>query len=111
MNVLGTEYKIFYEPNNSGNPKMEGADGYCETEAHEIHIARDMFEGESKDPKVLKNIGEYGKKVLRHEMVHAFITESGLSECCEWARSEELVDWIARQFTKMEKCFKEAKIN
>lgn len=110
--VLGTEYKIFYETKES-NPKMEGSKGYTELCAKEIHIDRSWFEGPKDDPNpelILKDLHIEGIKVLRHELVHAFILESGLSECCAWAENEELVDWIARQFPKMAECFEKAGI-
>ena len=89
---------------------MEGSKGYTELCAKEIHIDRSWFEGPKDDPNpelLLKDLHLEGIKVIRHELVHAFILESGLSECCTWAENEELVDWIARQFPKMAKCFKE----
>lgn len=110
VNVLGTEYKIYYEAKEN-NPKMEGSKGYTELCAKEIHIDRSWFEGAKDDPNpelILKDLYKEGIKVIRHELVHAFILESGLSECCVWAENEELVDWIARQFPKMMKCFIEA---
>lgn len=108
VNILGTEYKFFYEDKEK-DQKLDGADGYCELYAKEIHIDRGLFE-EDDDPKLMKYIGDYGLKVIRHEIIHAFIQESGLWECCDWARSEELTDWIARQFPKMMRCFDEAKL-
>lgn len=56
----------------------------------------------------------YRKRTLRHELIHAFLNESGLSENasvpadCGWAKHEEMIDWIAIQFPKMVKAFKEA---
>jgi len=111
-NVLGTEYKIYYDTKED-NPKMKGSNGYTELCAKEIHIDRSWFEGAKDDPNpewILKDLYKYGIKVIRHELVHAFILESGLSECCAWAENEELVDWIARQFPKMYKVFSELNI-
>ena len=51
------------------------------------------------------------KTTLRHEIVHAFLGESGLSansnETDAWARNEEMVDWIAIQGPKIWKAWKE----
>ena len=48
---------------------------------------------------------------LRHEIIHAFAYESGLWGDSEgtlaWAQNEEMTDWLAIQFPKMEKVFKE----
>lgn len=111
--VLGTEYKIYYETKKENNPKMEGAKAYTELCAKEIHIDRSWFEGAKDDPNpelILKDLYKERIKVIRHELIHAFILESGLSECCSWAENEELVDWIARQFPKMSECFEKAGI-
>lgn len=106
VDVLGAEYKIFYDTEKE-NPTMKGNDGYCDTSVHEIHIEKSLFLP-SDDVSVLKDLSSYGKMVIRHEIVHAFIAESGLAECCSWAKDELLVDWIARQFPKMVICFDKA---
>jgi hypothetical protein len=58
------------------------------------------------------NLEPYCKKVLRHEIIHAFMYESGLWENSHdvegWAQNEEMTDWIAIQFPKMQKAFEEA---
>lgn len=51
---------------------------------------------------------------LRHEIIHAFLFESGLwvnsnsVEC--WAMNEEMIDWIAIQYPKISKVFKKLDI-
>ncbi|MFD1464645.1 hypothetical protein ACFQ4L_00875 [Lapidilactobacillus mulanensis] len=45
-------------------------------------------------------------KDTRHELIHAFLCESGLAENSDWAQNEEVVDWIARQFPKLFETFK-----
>jgi hypothetical protein len=88
---------------------MNGADGYFEQVSKEIYLDKDMFT--TGDPLVIRGFQtKYWKKVLRHELVHAFIYESGLDTCCGWARNEEMTDWIATQFPKIADCFIEAGI-
>jgi hypothetical protein len=52
------------------------------------------------------------RRVVRHEIVHAFLMESGLDESSNpadaWATNEEMVDWFARQGPKIYKAWKEA---
>jgi hypothetical protein len=42
--------------------------------------------------------------VKRHEIIHAFFAESGITE---WERDERLVDYMAIQFPKMLEAFKQ----
>jgi len=52
------------------------------------------------------------KETLRHEIVHAFLFECGLSACSgyadHWAKNEEMVDWIAIQGPKIHEAWKKA---
>ena len=48
----------------------------------------------------------YWKKILRHEIIHAFFNESGLQSSANqfdgaWAQNEEMVDWFAIQSPKI----------
>ena len=47
-------------------------------------------------------------KVKRHEIIHAFLFESGLAENSAWAQNEEMVDFFAIQFPKLLKAFETA---
>lgn len=38
---------------------------------------------------------------MRHELIHAFLGESGLRSDSEWAENEEMVDYFAIQFEKI----------
>ena len=46
------------------------------------------------------------KRILRHELIHAFAFESGLAQDSTWADNDEMTDWIAHQFPKMLTAFK-----
>jgi hypothetical protein len=46
---------------------------------------------------------------MRHELIHAFLFESGL-DCCSWADKEEIVDWIAIQFPKLQNVFEQINV-
>lgn len=101
VTILGTPYSIISQTDKE-NAKLQDANGLCEIYAKEIVLCD--FE-ESK--MTVKNVEELRKKVLRHEIIHAFMHESGLGENSDYARDEELVDWIAFQFSKMLKAFEE----
>lgn len=103
VNVLGTEYNI-YESNADIDEKMEDRDGYCDTSIKVCIV--DEMKATVINQKA--NIEDYKKSVIRHELIHAFLYESGLDVCSYFAKDETLVDWIAIQFPKMLKAFKEA---
>lgn len=80
--------------------RLENADGYCDWTTKEIVIR-------SEFPESVNNLGKlhlYKLKVLKHELIHAFLFESGLAEN-SWGTNEEIVDWIALQFDKIVNAF------
>lgn len=105
INILGTEYEIL-TGNKKELPKLEGCNGYCEQYSKKIVISD--FADEENDAFAVENFGEFRKKVLRHEIIHAFFGESGLRGNSPYAEDEELVDWIAIQFPKILKAFEQA---
>lgn len=103
VNILGTEYKIMLVP--SLNDRGGETDFYTKT----IKISE--LEGISESD-LTENKQEFQKHILRHELTHAFLFESGLdanSNGCEaWASNEEMVDWIAIQMPKIMAAYKNA---
>lgn len=106
VNVLGTKYEIKYAGDEE--IRLENLDGYCDTSSKEIIVR--IFE---EDVLNQKNLKEVEKAVTRHEIIHAFLYESGLN--CNsnvpdgaWATNEEMIDWMALQFPKMVNAFCEA---
>ena len=104
INILGTDY-IIRRQTKSENPKLENAYGLCESYSKEIVL--DTFEEEKKDVMSVEKFEEFEKKVMRHEIIHAFLGESGLKSNSDWAENEEMVDWFAIQAPKILKVFKE----
>ena len=98
VKVLGQVYNII-ESNKLEDDNLENADGYCDFTTHKIVI--DTFKN---SPGSLEDLEEYRKQVIRHELVHAFLNESGL-DANSWGRDEEIVDWIAIQVVKMVEAF------
>ena len=102
IKILGTEYEIV-QKDRSEDPLLEEREGYCDNSVKKIVICNIKKErGSKEDLKTVK------RKILRHEIIHAFFFESGLDVNSEWGSDETLVDWIALQFPKMEKVFKAA---
>lgn len=96
VKILGTEYEVIKGAEEKDYPQLKKCDGFTDFSIKRIVVAN--FD---KDESSVDDIDWYKKKVLRHELVHAFIHESGLAENCDWARNEELTDWIAIQFEKI----------
>lgn len=95
VTILGTTYKIIWDDAGK-DPKLEDALGYCELWAKEIHI--DTQDKSGDKGLVIGYAEALRNKVVRHEIVHAFLQESGLGSR---SLDEELVDWIAIQLPKI----------
>lgn len=96
VKILGTEYEVIKDAEEKDYPQLKKCDGFTD-----FSIKRIVVADFDKDESSVDDIDWYKKKVLRHELVHAFIHESGLAENCDWTRNEELTDWIAIQFEKI----------
>lgn len=94
INVLGTQYKISYV---EFNDDME-CDGLCDVTTHEIKIRNNNDNG-------IGSLEELQKRALRHEIIHAFMFESGLGfnwqHCEKFGHDETVIDWFAIQFPKI----------
>lgn len=112
VNVLGTEYKIdVHKVSEDDFMKENRLSGYCGEEGKYIVIA-DMSESEFFPNMDEKEQQIYARKTLRHEIMHAFLNESGLSDSASvpsgsWAKNEEMVDWFAIQSPKIFKVYEE----
>ena len=97
--ILGTSYKIIRKEFGD-----KDCDGECDYTSHEITLRTDN----------INDVGDFDammKKQLRHEIIHAFMAESGLQANFEHYRQfghdETTVDWFAIQFPKMLEVFKQ----
>ena len=89
VNILGTTYTI-KKSNAKKDSNLVKADGYMDATTKTIVLAD--LENETNEYNSLDNMQNYADKVLRHELTHAFLFESGLA--CYW-NDEKIVDWIA----------------
>ena len=99
IDILGRTYTIEErEKCDDEFMKENDIDGYTDFDSAEIVITK-------KETVFGKNT------TLRHELIHAFLFESGLG--FNWEHStklgheETMVDWIATQWTKIKKVFVE----
>lgn len=98
VKILGTEYKIVMNAEEKDYPILKDADGYADFTIKKIVVKKLIQDGESYE-----NLELWQRKTLRHEIVHAFLYESGLwqNSFNDWARNEEMTDWIALQSEKI----------
>ena len=111
VNVLGTVYRI--EIRNKADDKYlseQSVEGYCSEDAKLIVLdnLKDIPDYVLTDAEKENHI----KSTLRHELVHAFLNESGLSWSANqfgnaWAKNEEMVDWFAIQSPKIFEAFRQ----
>lgn len=113
VNILGATYKIVVKKYQDDEAfESRSISGYCDNMLKEIVLC-DMttYKGFEKEP--IEYCEQEQLACLRHEMVHAFLYQSGLDESsgkydCGWARNEEMVDWIAIQGEKIYLAWKAA---
>lgn len=103
VNILGTEYKlIFKDVEDDEALKENNLAGYCDRDSREIVIRKqsDTIAGKREE-----------RASIRHEIIHAFLFESGLG--FDWEHNtqtghdETTVDWFAIQSPKIYKVYKE----
>lgn len=109
INILGSQWKIVYGSENE-YPALKEMDGYTDSSTRTIVVSNMHYV--EKEPGAKANMSEYIRQVARHEIIHAFLYESGLDESsCKsdaWAVNEEMVDWFSIQIPKIQRCMQEA---
>lgn len=108
--ILGTRYtirkKAFHDEPLFGERNI---DGYCDGHLKEI-VYCDMTSNPAFSNESEKYCKSCEKTTLRHEIIHAFLNESGLMESSSkfehgWSQNEEMIDWLALQCPKIFKVF------
>lgn len=102
VDILGTEYEIVF-----AELKDADIDGDCDSTVHKIRIRTDNANN-------VFDMEELQKTTLRHEIIHAFLFESGLGfswqHSVDFGHDETTIDWFARQFPKILKVFQKLEI-
>ena len=110
IDVLGTEYAIkIVKVSECDDLKNNKFCGLCNNLTHTILL------GDASEEEFFGSMTEEEQEIqmkttLRHEVIHAFLNESGLQDSAAridagWARNEEMVDWFAIQSPKIFKAF------
>ena len=98
IDILGIRYKLIITSEYDAFPKLKcGMDAYTDKTTKEIVV--DSFKYDVNNKESVGNLYKYICDLIRHEVVHSFLRESGLDVCCNWA-TEEMVDWVAIQLPK-----------
>lgn len=116
IDILGSTWYIRFESREE-NPAFQGdlCFGYAEDCERVIVLCKPY---EDSDPLSVGIVAQRInlQRVLRHEIIHAFLSESGLADSSNstgedgWAVNEEMVDWFARMSPKIFKVYKELQI-
>lgn len=112
VSVLGTDYTIrFVEQGQDEDMEKMHYAGYCDGVTHEIVILNLKSCDDWKN-ELESTIERKHNCTVRHELIHAFLNESGLQWDSftpqeAWAKNEEMVDWFAIQSPKIFKLFQE----
>lgn len=108
INVLGTDIRILFRK-EAEDPKLSRMVGYFDGSKSTI-VVKIL----TADENSLGDLDKYQLEILRHEIIHAFLHESGMDACSNsaesWATNEEMVDWFAIQAPKIFKVFREQKL-
>lgn len=106
ISILGVTYTIVYH-RVADDSFLEKCDGYCDFTLKKIVIKADN-DNEVGDFPWLQ------RKSLRHEIIHAFLAESGLQSNFqhpnEFGHDETMVDWFAIQFPRILEVFEKLDI-
>jgi len=102
INVLGQDYELLYVEDN--NEKLAKANANGQTEAYSKKI---LVRQIKETGNTCEKLEDFTNKIVRHEMIHAFLFEAGQ---VEYFDDEKLVDTLAYLIPKMAKCMKEADV-
>lgn len=102
INILGTPYEIIVD--KSGYLEKNNADGVDRNYSKTI-LVRDLDDYLDSEATTEEKEARR-KETIRHEIIHAFFSESGLKG---YYNDELLVEWLAVQFPKMLDVFIETK--
>ena len=108
INIMGSNWEIIFQTKKE-NKQFSDLDGYTDYSVHKIYIR--LFEKGEYD---IEDLSAERRSTLRHEIYHAFMGESGLrfntNTVKSWATNEEMIDWLAIQYPKIHKVFKQLNI-
>lgn len=98
FSILGQDYEVIVLDDLSEDAPVEGAISYIDIYKKKIFFSTFIQEYNSHE--------SFLKRVITHEILHAFMFESGLDmqtidASTPWALNEEIIDWFAIQLPKI----------
>lgn len=108
VHVLGTPYKvkIMASEHDADFENYPELNGYCDpsTKTLAIRSAESLVEHQKgKGYLPVENPHVDILDTIRHEIVHAFMNESGIdANSTKWAHDEQLVDWLVQMMPRIE---------
>lgn len=108
INILGTEYTIIRSTAKK-HPLLNETDGFMDESTKEIVIIKNRKPSPgNSEYHLMANEKAVLDRTLRHEIIHAFIAESGLSKSSTQWDEEIIASFFDLQIPKMLKAFQEA---
>lgn len=110
VSILGTMYSVHTGVSYQKDAALKGLFGYCSHIKRKI-VVGDLLTCDGWSNEREEDLKAQERLTLRHEIIHAFLNESGLTSSSNgvdcWAKNEEMVDWIAIQYPKIKKVFQQ----
>lgn len=104
VNILGTDYKLqFISPDK--DELLLTCCGYCDKYAKRIVVAKQPLL-----PDGTSNLLDFHNAVLLHELIHAFLQESGLQIDNARMEEEALCDWLVAMLPKINLVYDSCKL-
>lgn len=98
INIMGSRWKVVLTSPEQDS-RLKDVWGYCDWTIRTIVVCAERDEDTN-----LIDFEKLVNKVMRHEIIHAFMYESGLMEN-EVLDNDQRVDWLAYQYPKIKKVF------
>ena len=110
ITIMGTVYEVILGADPAEDKALENLFGYCSSSDKKIVIV-DLSKLPDWDDDSDTSKRRQTNETLRHEIIHAFLHESGLHSSSlhysnGWATNEEMVDWFAIQYPKIKHIYK-----
>lgn len=101
FSILGAAWKLMYIPAEKDIVKMDNIAGYCDPTERLIVIYEPPADAN------VRNSEKVLAATVRHEVIHAYLFESGLGEemIGVQGHNEQFIDWFALQAVKIWKTF------